>query len=209
VIAAALALATLAAQADVILTNTEHFSDGGGVWNDHSSSNWAIWYREGIDPASDDVHPFLNEPAPLNFDITIPDGTTTYVLYKNTYNTTDVNNVFHFRKDALTGTITIPGVGPYRSTSDPVPAIAGASLTLGDTTVSVLSFGWYHPSVFGKDFVNTNQNPTPGSGLDDIAMVTFRVTGPAIPEPSALAGLAAALGPLLLARRRAAPRRAV
>jgi hypothetical protein len=184
--------------ASILLVDTHHDSAAGGVWNNSNQPNWAIWYDLAGNPNDANPRPFVNEPDPLTQDVTIPDGTSNYVLYKNSYNTNDVNNVFDFQNGALTGSITVPGAGAYRTNNGPIPAFANPpSLTLGNTTVKILAFGWYDPTVFNKDIVSTQQTLGANGTLDDIAMVTFQV----VPEPAAL--LLAGIGGLLaLAFRR-------
>lgn len=188
------------ASAQITLTDTVHNSDAGGVWNNSNAANWAIWYDQESNPANVS-RPFVNEPNPLTQDIVIPEGTTTYTLVKNSYNTTDVSNVFSFSNGVQTGTITIPGAGAYQTTNGPVPAQT-ASTTIGNTTVTITQFGWYNPSVFNVNLVGPNQNLPPADigGPDDVGLVTFQVS--TIPEPSALFGVLGTGALALLLRRR-------
>lgn len=188
----------------VVLTDIQSFSNNGGVWNNDNGSNWAIWMTNQASPATiDPSNPaaYLNNNGGSgnlpNTPVDIPVGTSSYILYKADYASTDVTDKFIFGSNVLTIS---PNLAYIALSSTPATGSAGPVWATGGNLVSITGFGWYAPGAFNIQNVGQGQALN-NSTANDVALVTFTVTQ--TPEPSSMLvwGLGA-IGVLLAARRR-------
>ncbi len=193
------------AVAGVELTDIQSYSDNGGVWNNDNGQNWAIWMSSGS--PTQFAHPadgsnYLNNNGGSgnlpNTPVTIPDGTTSYALYRANYASTDVSDNFIFGSRTLTISPNLPYIP---SSSTPATGSAGP-IWVGGELVSISGFGWYAPGAYNINNVSQSQGLGPDpNGNNLVGVVTFTVTPTPEPGSMVLWGLGAA-GLLLASRLR-------
>ncbi len=147
-LAASLGLSSVG-QASVILTDIQSYSDGGGVWNNDTTGNWAIWMSPGTPQqfaTPTDGSNYLNNNGGSgnlpNTPVTIPEGTSSYALYRASYASTDLSDNFIFGSQTLTISPNLPYIA---SSSTHATGTAGPIL-IGTQEVSITGFGWYAPA---------------------------------------------------------------